>query len=161
MEQHDCYDGFWGHNGVVEALVLILDNMPFHPPGAHPGFGAALRMSRGTYHTLTALRNEIERAVNAPPPFPIPAYIGGVSPIPDADEADLRAAAQAVMAELVKDQYDSVVNGHATRMPSWLTNGTAEVSPNNAMLALTGGEGAPQIVGTEGLLFKVRNSLGC
>ena len=150
-QEHTCVTAFWGQHQPIEALRLLLDQI---------SPGGALSMSDATYWTLCALQREIERAIDDPP-TDIPDHNPSVpSPWPAQDEAALRAAAQAFMAELVKDQYDVVPNGgHQHGNHKWLTsNGTEQLNPN-AVESLIGGRQGHPIVAPGGVLPRVRNAL--
>lgn len=150
-QKHTCLTAFWGQQQPFEALVLMLNNI---------STGGALEMSDATYYTLCALQREVERAVGDPA-LQIPGHGLGPSPWTPQDEALLRAAAQAFMAELVKDQYDDVPEKHASGTSNWLdSNQTAEDAPHSAVDAIRGGRNPPPLVVPDGILPRIRNALG-
>lgn len=147
---HTCLDTFWGKKQPIEALVAMLNLI---------SRGGALNMSDATYFALCTLQREIERAIDEPP-TEIPPLGPGPSPWPPEDEAMLRAAAQAFVAELIKDQFDVVPQpwhnaGHRNWLPS---NNTQQTTPD-AVESLRGGPNGHGSVAPDGILPRVRNSL--
>lgn len=152
---HNCSSVHWG-NAAVE-LCEILDSI---------ARGDALRMKQHTYWTLGVVQREIERATNFPQAF-IPAHIGIPSPLPDDQEALLRAVAQQFLCGLVADQFDTAGpqhHGPRVLMPFWMSQGG--VPEANALVTLTSFNPPyppptpPPFPPLDSVLGRVRNALG-
>jgi len=142
---HDCLTSFWGGSG--ENLHEWLDLIAFED---------VRRMSKGTWFTICALQNEVERATGAAPTH-IPRWLGGLSPFPDDVEADFRAAADMFLADLAADQFDDLgLDHHTHSIPIWLTTPPG-IPQAGATTFLTGDVDPPT---PDGLLGRIRNALG-
>lgn len=148
MQEHLCYDSFWGlwSPDLVQLLDLI-------------ALGDAANMEPATYATLLAALRDIESAAGVGP-AEVDDYAANTSSFSPANQALLRAAAHHFQVGLTDDHYDGVPEGHPPK-PGWIRNGTAQATTIDAIRVLTGvGSGpVPLYCPPDGLMGRIRAAL--